>query len=201
MIDIVLVLIISYFLGSIPFSHIFPKLKGKDVKSAGTKNVGATNALVVAGPFMGALALIGDIGKGYLVVYLATQFSNNLWVIVFAGLLAIIGHDFSIFLKFKGGKGVATTGGVLLAFDPILAIIILLIWLLMILITRYFILSTIIILGAVPIMMLVLAKPIQIVVFALLAFVLALITHRIDVYRFITGKELKTSEAINRYMK
>jgi len=201
MVDIALVLIVSYLLGSIPFSHIFPKLKGKDVKSAGTKNVGATNALVVAGPFMGALALIGDIGKGYLAVYLATQFSNNLWVIIFAGLLAIIGHDFSVFLKFKGGKGVATTAGVLFALDPVLTVIIVLIWILMILITRYFILSTIIMLGIIPIMMLILAKPVPIVIFTLLAFVLALITHHNDVYRFITGKELKTSEAINRYMK
>jgi len=201
MFDNILILILAYLLGSIPFSHIFPKLKGKDVRSGGSKNIGATNALVVAGPLMGALALIGDVGKGILAVYLAQQLSGNLWVVALAGILAIVGHDFSIFLKFKGGKGIATTGGVLLALDPILAIIILLIWVLMILITRYFIPSTIIILAMVPVMMLVLGKPVQIVIFTLAAFLLALYTHRLDLVRFFSGSEIRADEVINRYRK
>ncbi len=72
--NIFLSIFLSYLLGSIPFSHIFPKLKGKDVSKAGTKNIGATNALVVAGPVIGFLSWLGDVGKGFLVVYLAQRF-------------------------------------------------------------------------------------------------------------------------------
>lgn len=195
-----LIVFLAYLLGSIPFSHIFPKLKGKDVRESGTKNVGATNALVVAGPIMGALALVGDIAKGYLPVALALYYNLDPWVVVFAGLAAVVGHDFSIFLKFRGGKGVATTGGVLLAIDPIFTVIIMLFWALLILITRYFIPSTIIIMGIVPILLFVFGKRFEFVFFAALAFVLALYTHREDIKRLIAGQELKTSEAVKHYM-
>jgi glycerol-3-phosphate acyltransferase PlsY len=196
---VLLVILIAYLLGSIPFSHIFPRLKGHDVRKKGTKNVGATNALVVAGPKIGALALAGDVAKGFLPVLICRYYFSSPWLGVLAGLAAIAGHDFSIFLKFKGGKGIATTGGALIAFDPIFTFIITLLWILLIVITRYFIPSTLIILGVIPIMMLVLGKGIDLFTFAALAFVLALYAHREDIMRIITGKELKTSEAIKYY--
>jgi glycerol-3-phosphate acyltransferase PlsY len=198
--NLFLIIIVSYLLGSIPFSHIFPKLKGKDVSKDGTRNVGATNALVVAGPLFGALALVGDIGKGYLSIYLAQQYVGLPWAVALAGVAAIAGHDFSMFLRFKGGKGVATTGGALLAIDPIFAIIVLLLWILVILVTRYFILSTLIILGGLPIMILVVGKGIEYIIFGLLAFLLALYTHRDDIKRLIAGKELNTSQALRHHL-
>ena len=100
------VILLSYLIGSIPFSHILPKIKGQDTSKKGTKNIGATNALVVAGPFVGALALMGDIAKGLLPVLLVSYYLNNPWISALAGLAAVLGHDFSIFLKFKGGKGI-----------------------------------------------------------------------------------------------
>jgi glycerol-3-phosphate acyltransferase PlsY len=196
----IVVIIGSYLLGSIPFSHIFPKIKGKDVRKSGTKNIGATNVLVVAGPLMGALALIGDIGKGFLAVSLVNYYFPNPWLAVFAGVAAVIGHDFSVFLKFKGGKGVATTGGALFAFDPIFAAIVLLLWILLIIVTRYFILSSLIILASLPVMMLVAGKTIEYVTFAVLAFILALYTHRQDIKRISSGKEIKTKEKIKHYL-
>lgn len=195
------IILLSYLLGSIPFSHIFPKLKGLDVRKGGTKNIGASNALVVAGPIMGALALAGDIGKGYLAVYLAQQYLGVPWGITLAALAAVIGHDFSIFLKFKGGKGVATTGGALFGIDLIFGVFVLLFWILLILISRYFIPSTIIILGCIPIGMLVLGMRFEFIVFGIIAFILALYTHREDIGRIISGKELKTSDSMKKYLK
>lgn len=199
--NFILIIIISYLLGSIPFSHIFPKLKGEDVSKKGTKNIGATNAMVVAGPIIGALALIGDIAKGYLAVSIAKYYFVNPWIVVLAGLAAIIGHDFSIFLKFKGGKGIATTGGCLLAIAPVFALIVLLLWGALILITKYFIPSTLLILATLPIMTWAVGKPIEYIVFAVGAFFLALFTHRKDMQRLLAGQELKTGEAVKRYMK
>jgi glycerol-3-phosphate acyltransferase PlsY len=199
--EIFLIILISYLLGSIPFSHIFPKIKGHDVGKKGTKNIGATNALVVAGPIMGTLALAGDIAKGYLAVSIALYYSPLPWVAVLAGLAAIIGHDFSIFLKFKGGKGVATTGGALMAFDLIFAVFVLLLWLLLILVSRYFIPSTLIMLGIIPLLMWVLGKRMEYIVFGFLAFALVLYAHREDIKRIISGKELNTSESVRHYLR
>lgn len=201
MINILLVILIAYLIGSIPFSHIFPRIKGKDVRRAGTRNVGASNALVVAGPILGILALIGDIAKGYLAVSIAHYYSPLPWVAVAAGLAAVIGHDFSIFLRFKGGKGVATTGGALMAFDLVFAVFVLLLWILLILISRYFIPSTLIILGMVPCLMWVLGLRREYIIFSALAFGLALYTHRRDIVRIVSGRELKTSEAVKHYLK
>ncbi|MFC1637667.1 glycerol-3-phosphate acyltransferase, partial [Candidatus Margulisiibacteriota bacterium] len=156
--EIFLIILGSYLLGSIPFSHLFPKIKGHDVRKKGTMNIGATNALVVAGPVLGALALAGDIAKGYLAVSLAVYYSPLPWVAAAAGLAAMLGHCFSIFLKFKGGKGIATMGGALLAFDLVFGIFVVLFWILLILVTRYFILSTLIMAALIPLMMWVLNK-------------------------------------------
>ena len=198
--NVFLVCSLSYLLGSIPFSQIFPKIRGKDVRKGGTKNVGASNALVVAGPLMGALALIGDLAKGYLAAALTGYYFPDPWLAVLAGICAVIGHDFSIFLGFKGGKGVATTGGVFMALDPIFSSMVILLWILLILISRYFILSTLIILGSIPIMMWILGKRTEYIVFAVIAFALALYTHREDIKRILSGKELKTSEAVKHYL-
>jgi glycerol-3-phosphate acyltransferase PlsY len=199
--EISLIILVSYLLGSIPFSHIFPRIKGHDVSKKGTKNIGATNALVVAGPVLGALALVGDIAKGYLAVSLACYYSPLPWVAVAAGLAAILGHAFSIFLKFKGGKGVATLGGALLAFDLIFGVFVVLFWILLILVTRYFIPSTLIMAGMIPLMMLVLNKRMEYIVFGVLAFVLLLYTHRQDIKRIIVGKELNTAESVKHYLE
>ena len=201
MIEIVVVLIAAYLLGSIPFSHIFPKIKGKDVAASGTKNVGATNALVVAGPIMGALAFMGDIGKGYLAVYLAERFVGVPWIMVLAAILVILGHDFSVFLRFKGGKGIAPYGGALLRIEPIFTVIILLIWILLIVVTRYIIPSTIVMLAVIPVFMYVIGLRVEFIVFACLSFLLALYTHRRDIQRFMAGKELNTSDAMQHYLK
>lgn len=199
--NVLLSIVLSYLLGSIPFSHLFPKLKGKDVSQSGTKNIGATNALVVAGPLIGFLSWAGDVGKGFLAVYLAQRYFLPYWAVTACGLAAIIGHDFSVFLKFKGGKGIATTGGALIAFDPVFALVVTLFWAMLILIWRYFIPSTIIILACVPIAMLVLGLRIEVVAFGVLALLLALYTHRKDLQRFLSGQELRTGEAVDKFMK
>lgn len=197
-----LLIVLSYLIGAIPFSYVFSKLKGKDVRQSGTKNVGATNALVVAGPLMGVLALAGDIAKGYLAVSVANYVFHPLpWPPVLAGLAAIAGHDFSVFLGFRGGKGVAATGGALMAFDLIFALVALLLWVLLIIVSRYFIPATLFMLGAIPIMMWVVGKRMEYVAFGIFAFALALYAHREDIKRIVSGKELTTSDTITALYK
>ena len=111
---------LSYLLGSIPTGLLFGKaLRGIDIREHGSRNIGATNTLRVLGKKLGALALAGDLGKGLIAVLLvAPLLSRWPYAPLACGLAAIIGHVAPAFLKFKGGKGVATSTGVFLALAP-----------------------------------------------------------------------------------
>src|SRR3977135_3148490 len=111
---------VAYLLGSIPFGLILTKLFGRgDVRKEGSGNIGATNVSRVAGPLAGILTLLLDGAKGAVAVLIAGRYSNNsaLWMVI-AGLAVLVGHCFPVWLKFKGGKGVATAAGVYLALCP-----------------------------------------------------------------------------------
>jgi len=118
MVNLIIILVGAYFLGSIPFGLLIAKLKGIDIRQHGSGNIGATNVYRTLGPTLGVLVFCLDLGKGTLITYVAAQITTNHWLIILTGALAIIGHTFPIFLKFKGGKGAATALGVLLAIAP-----------------------------------------------------------------------------------
>ena len=118
-----IVIIICYLIGSIPFGYIIAKIIKKiDIRDYGSGNIGATNAFRILGPWLASFVLIGDLMKGYLSIYLFYSLKiDNLPLIIIGGLAVIGGHNWSIFLKFKGGKGIATTYGVVLALNPMIA--------------------------------------------------------------------------------
>ena len=112
---------IAYLIGSIPFGYLIVKLKeGRDVRSTGSGNIGATNVLRTAGRGSALLTLLLDAAKGYLAVWLASWISHDSpQTVALAAICAVLGHLFPVFLKFKGGKGVATVLGVFLYVSPI----------------------------------------------------------------------------------
>jgi acyl phosphate:glycerol-3-phosphate acyltransferase len=123
-------LALSYILGSIPFSLIITKIQGIDLRSIGSGNIGTTNVLRTGNKKLAALALLMDSLKGFIAVYISiTQ--------QYAAILAILGHMFPIWLKFKGGKGVATTLGVLLAFNIQIALVFSFTWIVIFFTFRY----------------------------------------------------------------
>src|SRR6266852_4119621 len=129
----------AYLLGSIPFGLLLTKLfGGGDVRKAGSGNIGATNVARVAGPLAGILTLVFDTAKGAAAVLLAGQFTNGsaAWMIV-AAFAVLLGHCFPVWLKFKGGKGVATALGVFLALSPLAAVSALLLFVLFVAYWRY----------------------------------------------------------------
>ncbi len=120
-VQLFLSILAGYLLGAIPFSFVLGKLcKGIDIRKEGSGNPGATNALRVLGKPLGFTTLLLDIGKGWAAVEFARQVMGITfeWGLVLAGLAAVLGHIYTLFLKFKGGKGVATTFGIFLAFTP-----------------------------------------------------------------------------------
>jgi acyl phosphate:glycerol-3-phosphate acyltransferase len=111
---------LAYLIGSIPTGYWLGKAwKGVDVRQHGSGNLGATNVFRVLGPLPGSITLAIDILKGYLVVFVANiLFPGVLWALISSGVFAIVGHTMSIFVRFRGGKGVATSAGVFLALLP-----------------------------------------------------------------------------------
>jgi glycerol-3-phosphate acyltransferase PlsY len=118
MVEIILI-VISYLLGSVPTGYILGSMVGVDVRKAGSGNVGATNVARVLGKGRGVLTLIIDVAKGWLPVFAAQQMEMSLPTASLAGVAAFLGHLYSVFLRFEGGKGVATAFGVFLALAPL----------------------------------------------------------------------------------
>lgn len=150
MILIIALLIVSFIVGSIPFGIIIAKVKGVNLKKVGSGNIGATNVLRSIGKGPAALTLLGDILKGTLTVALGGYFGAGLWYEGLMGISAILGHNFSVFLKFRGGKGVATSLGVLIIYSPLPALFTIAIWLIVAIFTRYSSLGAIISFGLLP---------------------------------------------------
>jgi glycerol-3-phosphate acyltransferase PlsY len=126
---IVAYLIGSYLLGAIPFGLFFGRaLGGVDVRSTGSGNIGATNVLRAAGKKAAVLTLLADCLKGLAPVLIASRFFPETQLDVYSGIAAILGHNYPVYLKFKGGKGVATSFGVVLGVAPLTGLVCLLAW-------------------------------------------------------------------------
>lgn len=138
------IIIFTILFSSIPFGLILTKIIYKqDIRQIGSGNIGATNVLRSGKKILSLITLSLDIFKGFIPVFLATNFANNTNIILLAAFLAVISHIFPIWNKFKGGKGVATLIGVLIAFDPFLALIYCVLWLAMFYLTKISSLSSI----------------------------------------------------------
>ena len=143
----------SYLIGAIPFGYLIGRLHGIDIRTVGSGNIGATNVTRTVGKIQGKICFFLDFFKGALPVALVnsvfTQDTANLALA--AGLAAILGHIFPIYLKFRGGKGVATAAGVALALAPYPLLCALLVWLATFLTTRYVSLASIVAAAALPV--------------------------------------------------
>ena len=185
------VVVIAYFLSGIPFGLIFSKwFKGVDVRKVGSGNIGATNVLRAAGWKVALLTAIFDVSKSALpVIYAKTQISPEFAYIV--AIFAVMGHIFSPYLFFKGGKGVACLFGALLGLNPLYFIIFLVIFILLILVTRYVSLSSIITSFLVLLYMLLFVRQQRAILFGVVVFLLIVIRHKSNIERLKKGREPK----------
>jgi len=188
-----IIILTCYLLGSIPFGFIVAKLIKKiDIRDYGSGNIGAANAFRTLGPGLAIFVLIGDLMKGFIAIYLFKLFNiDSLSMVILGGLAVIGGHDWSIFLKFKGGKGIATTYGVILALNPMIAVMSALAWLIVIALTRYASLASILSLSALVILMVVFKQPQTYILFSAIILGLALYRHRGNIVRLKEGRENK----------
>jgi glycerol-3-phosphate acyltransferase PlsY len=197
--------IVAYLLGSIPFGVILARLfGGTDVRKAGSCNIGATNVARVVGPLAGILTLVLDAAKGAAAVFLAIWLSHGsaTWMML-AALAVLFGHCFPVWLKFKGGKGVATAAGMFLMLCPLACALALVVFALVVILSRYISLGSISAAAGMPLLMYFFwaprhAPPLSITFGTLAASLLIVFQHRGNLQRLLAGEEPKFSLRKNR---
>lgn len=183
--------ILSYLLGSIPFGFlIVQSTEGKDIRTLGSGNIGATNVFRRS-RWAGILTLILDAGKGYLAVIAAGWITGNLHWQAAAAVFVIIGHVFTIWLRFKGGKGVATGCGSYLALSPPAILATLGLFILILLLTRYVSASSIAAAAFFPFGAYIFREPVPILLWASLGALLIIAKHHQNIRRLLSGTENK----------
>ena len=188
--EYIIVAFVSYLMGSIPFGFVLTKVfLKKDIRDIGSGNIGATNALRTGNKFVGYITLILDISKAVIpVIFVKFNYPDLLFI---ASLCAFLGHVFPIWLKFKGGKGVATYVGILFSINIILGAVFVISWLIVFVITKYSSLSSITGTITVPGYLLITGQNNNIIFFAIM-FVLIFFTHRENIKRLKNKEESKT---------
>lgn len=208
----VFLLLAAFLIGSIPTGLIIARYKGVDLRKVGSCNIGATNVMRAVGKKEALFTLLGDIGKGLLPVAIAHAFFHFQFLIpdfgpfnsaignrqsAFEGLIglaAILGHNFSVFLKFKGGKGVATSIGAVLAYSPAAGLCTIVLWLLTAKLTKYSSLSALVSFGLLPFSIYLLDHRPEKLVVAVVIAVLIFVRHTANIKRLLQGTESRIGQ-------
>ena len=197
---IVTIVAISYFLGAIPSGYLIGKLKGVDIRKQGSGNIGATNAFRILGAKAASVLLSADAFKGFLSCLLAPLIATE-WtgvpisddtaslLMIIAGLGAILGHSFTFWLKFKGGKGIATSAGVFLTITPLALGICLLVFSITIFLSRYVSLSSILAAICLPFSVYLIYHNLLISSITVVIALLVIYRHRSNIKRLLNGTE------------
>ena len=196
MLDFVVAAAISYILGSIPNGLILGKaIWGVDLRQHGSKNIGATNAWRTIGKAGGISIFALDFLKGAISAYLGLHLGGSELAGVLCGILAIAGHSWSVFLAFKGGKGVATGLGVIAALMPMVTLIVFAVWFAIVYFTGYVSLGSIVGAALVPILTLFFGLHTEFLVLGLIAAVFIIYRHKSNIERLLNGTESKIKAA------
>ena len=187
----ILIAAIAYLLGNFATSYLVSRVAAKiDIRQYGSGNAGSTNVLRVLGAKPAAIAFLGDVLKGTVAVLIGRYLGGSYGEII-AGIFVILGHDWPIVLNFKGGKGIATTIGLMLPIDPVMVLLILITGVIVITITRYVSLASILGMCIYPIAMIITQKPVEYIIFSLILSAIAITKHRANIGRLIKGTESK----------
>lgn len=189
----VLAIILSYFCGAIPFGVLVGRARGVDVQSVGSGNTGATNVWRTLGPAAGTLVFVLDVAKGFAAPLLARSLASprDYSLIAMCALVAVLGHTFSVFLKFRGGKGIATAFGALLGLNPVLALALFAAWGIVLLLSRMISFASIVIAFAAPLVFLIAKQPHELTTVVALFAAVAIAKHIPNMKRITNGTEPK----------
>ncbi len=178
----------AFLIGSMPFGQIMAGIRGIDLQKVGSGNIGATNVLRTTGKLPALATLAGDFAKGMAAVLLARYFDTGIVSQGAVGIMAVLGHNYSIFLKFRGGKGVATSLGVLSIYAPPAALTTVIIWLMTVALTRYSSLGAITSFSSLPFAVFLLDAKEKLPI-AIIISIILLVRHKDNIRRLIAGTE------------
>lgn len=203
MMNFVLWFAVGFVFGSIPSGlWLVNAIHGINIREYGSKNIGSTNVFRTVGGKTAALVLICDAAKGILAVMLADMMSGgDLYVMLFAAIGALLGHNYSLFLGFKGGRGVATGLGLLIFFMPKVSGICFLVWLAIVLVTRYVSLGSCVGALCAPCLAVYFGYPLPVIMFAAVAAAFVIIRHKDNIKRLLNGTESKIRQGSAKDLK
>ncbi len=188
------IILLCYIIGSIPFSYLLGQIFGKvDIRSKGSGNVGATNVLRTSGAVVAGVSLGCDLGKGVLAAWLGMLVGGPV-IAAGCGLVAIVGHCYSVFLSFRGGKGVATSAGVILYLMPEVLFILLLTFIIVVLFSRYVSLGSLIAAVVFPVAAIGIERFWPYIILSFLMVILVIYRHRGNISRLRNGMESKIGQ-------
>ncbi len=193
---IILFAVASYLLGSVPTGVVLAKaFSSKDIRQAGSGNIGATNAVRVLGKKLGILTFLGDMLKGFLPVFIGARIFQTqpqvLWAVCLFGFGAFLGHLFPVYLKFQGGKGVATAFGVFLYLAPAVILIALALFVLVVALWRYVSLGSLTAAAAVPVVLAGFSFPVPLTLLGIVIGLLIFVKHKSNIQKLFSGTENK----------
>ena len=185
-------LLAAYLIGGIPFGFLIGKARGVDVRTVGSQNIGATNVFRTVGKKWGFLALFLDMMKGFVPTFLCKRYAADLsWLPLAGGATCADGHMLTPYTQFKGGKGVATGLGVIAMLMPLPSLIVFLVWLAIVMVTKYVSLGSCIAAALVPILSYAWGYPGAYTAFGVLAAAFIIIRHKANIVRLMNGTENK----------
>jgi len=192
----VALVVFAYFLGSLPTAYLLVRwMTGKDVRATGSGNVGATNALRTAGWKVGAVVTAIDLLKGAIPVWMMYRFNPESGWVAAAMLAAVLGHCYPVWLKFKGGKGVATCFGAFLVIAPLSALAAFGLWIVVLLVSRWVALASMVASASFPLILKLIDRPdVVTLVSVSAAAVIIILRHSSNIRGILTGTEVKTTD-------
>jgi glycerol-3-phosphate acyltransferase PlsY len=192
---VIVLVLLGYLLGAIPFGVVVSKVMGlPDPRTAGSKNVGFTNVLRVSGKSAGIMTLIGDMGKGWVMGLAATQLLQEEWAVLLVALAPVLGHLYSPFLGFKGGKGVATALGSVVGVAPMVGLMLVLTWLGAVAIWRYSSGGALAAFAVFPLVAAAARPSVAFVLFAVVVSSLIILNHKGNIERLWNGTESRMGQ-------
>ena len=193
--EVCLLVLTAYLLGSVPTGYIVGSLAGVDVRKAGSGNVGATNVARVVGKRQGIFTLVADAAKGFIPVILALNLGLTPVATVFVGIAAFLGHLYPVFLRFRGGKGVATALGVFLGLAPAATVVLTVVFVVVLIATRFVSLSSMVAAASAPVVLWLLLYPRISIGMSFFIAVMIVLRHRENIQRLLSGAEPKCGRA------
>jgi acyl phosphate:glycerol-3-phosphate acyltransferase len=196
----IVTVVVAYLLGSIPTGFLVAKARGVDIRTVGSGNIGATNVFRILGKVAGLFVLLADAAKGWLAVYIMARVVGSWfypeagpaaeeWFRLCAGVAAILGHNYTCWLHFKGGKGIATSAGVLVALVPVPLLMILAVWIIVFALSRYVSLASIAAAASLPFAAWIFGESRTIILVTVALTALAIYKHRANIQRLLNGTE------------